>query len=660
VDDRPPLDPLLDQLVAVARASTTPDNSSEPFAAALAAALAPAFLREPAVLARRLGSARLTEVEAALFGLLVAAALSPDVLLDAAAARAARAPRGARLSFLLGLAAARLGARAEVLQALASGERLRALGFVEVAVEGPEGLIQDPYVFVPWRVIFALLGVVDLSPGVAAHARLEVGQQGVFDVPLTESVRSTVLATFGARPGVSVPPFAFALVGAPGSGRRTLARVIATHLGRPACVVRGASLLALDSAGRTHVLREATADCRLLGAVLIVTDASRLLALPELLALAASLLGLGCPHPSLLLLDAGDEARIPDFALGALTLEPPGRTERAQLWEHLFPDDFEAGPDLDLDLLAAGHELSPRAITNAMALAAVQANVRGSNRLSAADLESAAALQQAGGASRFVRVKRSRRGLDALVVPPDVRQRLDFFVAAARGRVDLLARWGFDDVLVSGRGLTALFTGKPGTGKTFAAELIAGELGLELWHVDLSGLVSKYVGETEKNIHSVFAATRARSVVLLLDEADALFGSRVEVKSATDKYANLEVNALLQELDAFEGVMILTSNLPENVDEAFRRRLLVQVDFPMPDADLRAELWRGLIPEEAPLSADVDFAKLARAFELTGGYIRNAAVCAAYAGLEGGNIRMADLERFAIEQSRAAGKLVRI
>jgi len=246
------------------------------------------------------------------------------------------------------------------------------------------------------------------------------------------------------------------------------------------------------------------------------------------------------------------------------------------------------------------------------------------------------------------------------VAPDELMEQLRFFVAAARGRAQVLTRWGFDEVLTSGRGLTALFTGPPGTGKTYTAELIAGELGLELWHVDLSALVSKYVGETEKNIQGLFAATRARSVVLLLDEADALFGSRVEVKSATDKYANLEVNALLQELDAFEGILILTSNLQENIDEAFRRRLLVHVAYPMPDAAMRALLWRKLVPEEAPLGDDVDFERLARAFDLTGGYIRNAALCAAYAGIGQGRIEMAALERFAVEQSRAAGKLVRL
>jgi SpoVK/Ycf46/Vps4 family AAA+-type ATPase len=190
--------------------------------------------------------------------------------------------------------------------------------------------------------------------------------------------------------------------------------------------------------------------------------------------------------------------------------------------------------------------------------------------------------------------------------------------------------WGFDAKLTSARGLTALFYGPPGTGKSMVAGLIARELGLELYRIDLSRVVSKWLGETEKNLAEVFDAAEDGQVVLLFDEADALFARRTEVKSSNDRYANLEVNYLLQRLDSFEGVAILTTNLDGSIDPAFKRRMSMRLQFPFPDEDIRKRLWAAHIPNATPVASDLDFGELARRFPLSGGYIRNSALRAAF------------------------------
>jgi SpoVK/Ycf46/Vps4 family AAA+-type ATPase len=194
----------------------------------------------------------------------------------------------------------------------------------------------------------------------------------------------------------------------------------------------------------------------------------------------------------------------------------------------------------------------------------------------------------------------------------------------------VMDQWGFSRRFSYGRGLSALFSGPPGTGKTMIAGLIAKELGLELFRVDLSRVVSKWVGETEKNLGTAFDEAHNARAILLFDEADALFGKRTEVRSSNDRYANLETNYLLQRIESFEGIVLLTTNRDTSIDEAFRRRLRFRIEFPTPDAAEREQLWRSMIPATAPLDPDVDFTALAERFQMTGGYIKNAAMRAAY------------------------------
>src|SRR4029077_11943522 len=198
-----------------------------------------------------------------------------------------------------------------------------------------------------------------------------------------------------------------------------------------------------------------------------------------------------------------------------------------------------------------------------------------------------------------------------LVLPPGHLALLHEIVHHVRHRTQVYERWGFADRTSRGLGVTALFSGESGTGKTLAAEVLARELGLDLYRIDLAATVSQYIGETEKNLRRVFEAAEASGAVLLFDEADALFGKRGEVKDGHDRYANLEIAYLLQRMEAYRGLAILTTNLRANVDRAFLRRLRFVLQFPFPNAPQRAEIWRRTFPAAAPLER-IDPEQLAR------------------------------------------------
>ncbi|HJN75104.1 MAG TPA: ATP-binding protein [Myxococcota bacterium] len=215
---------------------------------------------------------------------------------------------------------------------------------------------------------------------------------------------------------------------------------------------------------------------------------------------------------------------------------------------------------------------------------------------------------------------------DDLILEEKVKGKLQGLVDYIEHQETVFHRWGARDVRARGYGIKALFSGGPGTGKTMAAEVIANQLGLDMFKVDISQVISRWVGETEKNLKEIFDAAEGGTAVILFDEADALFGSRGEVKQAQDRFANQEVSFLLQRLEVFEGAAILTTNLQENIDAAFLRRFGAVVEFPMPSPEQRLELWERAIPKAAPRADDVELHYIADQFILSGGPIVNAAI----------------------------------
>lgn len=235
---------------------------------------------------------------------------------------------------------------------------------------------------------------------------------------------------------------------------------------------------------------------------------------------------------------------------------------------------------------------------------------------------------------------------DDLVLPDDLMQTLREIVAHVRQRAKVYGDWGFAARSQRGLGISSLFAGASGTGKTMAAEVLACELKLDLYRIDLSQVVSKYIGETEKNLSAVFDAAEAAGAILLFDEADALFGKRSEVKDSHDRYANIEVSYLLQRMEAYRGLAILTTNQHASLDLAFQRRIRFIVTFPFPDALQRARIWQRILPAGTPTAA-LDFGKLAR-LSVSGGNIRNIALSAAFLAADAGEpVRMSHLLRSA-------------
>ena len=257
------------------------------------------------------------------------------------------------------------------------------------------------------------------------------------------------------------------------------------------------------------------------------------------------------------------------------------------------------------------------------------------------------------------RVEWKQRWTD-LVLPSDQIDLLIELVARVRHRDQVLETWGFGAKIGKGHGIAALLSGPPGTGKSMIAGLVAAELGLDLYQVDLSRIASKYIGETEKQLGALFDAAESGQAMLLFDEADSLFGKRTEVKSSNDRYANLEVNYLLQRIEAFTGICLLTTNHESAIDEAFVRRLALHVRVPVPDEEQRARLWSAMLPPEAPVAAQVEaaLAALARDFVMTGGHIKNAVVRAAYLAADDGSaITAGHLRTGARAEYEAMGKL---
>jgi hypothetical protein len=332
-------------------------------------------------------------------------------------------------------------------------------------------------------------------------------------------------------------------------------------------------------------------------------------------------------------------------------LELPPQDEQRELWAQELRDDIRAD-----DPVFSPFRMGPRQIRRAVAAGRAHAASEGSS-FDAVALAAGARGQNSAGLGRLARRVVPDATWDDIVLPHETDEQLAQVVARVAHRQQVLDDWRLRRGGGRGEGITAMFAGDSGTGKTLAAEVIAHALGLDMYVIDLSTVVDKYVGETEKNLEKIFTEAEGINGILFFDEADALFGKRSEVSDARDRYANVEVAYLLQRMEQFDGLAVLASNLKGNIDEAFARRLSVVVDFPDPDEEHRRRLWVRLLGE-APLDADVEFDFLAAAFPLTGGNIRNIAVTASYlAAADGTAVTMGCLIRGVQIEYRKLGRL---
>ncbi len=513
-------------------------------------------------------------------------------------------------------------------------ERLVALGLIEAAAEVTVSLFRRP-VRATDRVLELARGRFELDPDLAGVTTLV----SAIEVQRGRDPAATVAALVQVRDGALV-----IVHGAEGVGRATAARRAIAATGRATLEVRCGEL-ARDPNGLVRQLRALRREERLHGAVLLLRDLDGLEDRRDIVQRT-----LFAGHATAVLATARAMLTWPTcIALVGVRVELPSVETRATVWAQALPS---AGAGFAQEV--AARYTIPAGTIRQVASAVVAAG--GTCDVDAVHVALRQHLEQRllGLADRI----ETRQTWDDLVLPIEELDQLIELVARVRHRHQVLETWGFADKVGRGLGLAALLSGPPGTGKTMIAGLVARELGLDLYQVDLSRIVSKYIGETEKQLGALFDAAEAGHAILLFDEADSLFGKRTEVKSSNDRYANLEVNYLLQRMEAFRGICLLTTNHETAIDPAFRRRIAFHVRVPMPEVAQRALLWRSMIPARASCADDLDMSGLASAFTMSGGYIKNAVLRAAFlAADEGAPIGQAHLWRAARAESEAMGTI---
>jgi hypothetical protein len=528
---------------------------------------------------------------------------------------------------LCGAALSDAGARARLLSGpLVTGDLL--------VLEDPDRPLPGRALRVPERVVGHLLGDdtpdPDLTAVLTAPAEVPWGDP----TPLVRALRAGVLLAYLREPATgSARVLAAEALRAQGHD------VVGLDLTRLAGERDAAGLVAL--AVREARLRDAGIVA---GPVLAVT------AHPALLrALRAD------PQPVMLF---GDTAWDPVWTdRPPVVVDVPASTaaERTGLWQEALAGVL---PGPEILRATAQFRLGPEQVARAARTARAQAALGADGALTGAHLQAGARAENGSALDRLARRVDPAVGWPDLVLPEPVLQSLRELALRARHREQVLGDWAMRPGAGRGHGVAALFAGDSGTGKTMSAEVVAKELGLDLYVVDLATVVDKYVGETEKNLERIFTAASGVNGVLLFDEADAVFGRRSEVKDAHDRYANIESAYLLQRMETFDGLVVLATNLRANIDEAFTRRLDVIVDFPLPDPEHRALLWDRCLGRLMARAEDLDLDFLGRAFELAGGGIRSAAVTAAYLAAEAGApVTMAHLVTAVQREYRKLGRL---
>lgn len=319
----------------------------------------------------------------------------------------------------------------------------------------------------------------------------------------------------------------------------------------------------------------------------------------------------------------------------------PTVEERGQLWRFFLDNsNVSVNSDVDLEAIAAEFRLTGGQIRSAVNTAIQVAYWRDpqNHLLSSEDIYASCRSQSSPNLAALAKKIIPHYTRDDIVLPQEQMAQLEEILNTVRYRALVLEQWGFNRKLSLGKGVNILFTGPPGTGKTMAADVMANELGLDLYKIDLSNVVSKYIGETEKNLSHIFDEAQSTNAILFFDEADALFGKRTAVRDAHDRYANIEVGYLLQQMEEYDGVTILATNLRRNMDDAFVRRIAFVVRFPVPNVEDRLRIWERIWPPETPLMDNLDLPFMAQQFELQGGSIKNIALAAAFLAASDGQV----------------------
>jgi SpoVK/Ycf46/Vps4 family AAA+-type ATPase len=550
-------------------------------------------------------------------------------------------------------------------QRLTASAPLRTYNFLHLSPDLPQGpaSLLSRTLTVDERIVDYLLGMDDLDPRLTLFAQRLMPRAQLADLVLATEVKQRLLRLLDKSETAGERLMLY-FQGPGGVGKRTTAEALCRESARELVVIDGERLLHSQPAAFAGTVRLALREARLRNAALYWEGFEALLAddkrplreefLRELITESdlTFLAGVSSWEPTDVM---------PQTRFVRLEFPLPTYADRVQLWTLALNDTAAKPSDVDVQVLASRFRLSGGQIRDAAATARSLGRWRDpqAEPVGMADLTAACRFHSNPQLARLAQKITPHYSWEDLILPADRLQQLRELRDWVKHRAQVYDEWGFNDKLSLGKGLNVLFAGPSGTGKTMAAEVIARDLGLDLYKIDLSTVVSKYIGETEKNLSRIFAEAATSNAILFFDEADALFGKRSEVRDAHDRYANIEIGYLLQKMEEYEGIVMLATNLRKNLDDAFVRRMHFTLEFPFPSEPERRRMWARIWPEGVPRSTEVDVEFLARRFEVTGGNIRNIALAAAFlAAANGGQVTMQHLLQATRREYQKIGKVV--
>jgi SpoVK/Ycf46/Vps4 family AAA+-type ATPase len=527
----------------------------------------------------------------------------------------------------------------------------------------PQSPLLGQYLKVDARVVDYLFDHDEIDSRLAPYVRYRATQTSIDD-PLLPTDLKDRLWRLAHDHDSTDSALIFYLQGPYGVGKEATATALARDLGMGLLAVDGEKLVGAETLPFAIALRLVAREALLQNAVLFWRGFDTLLG-DERRTWRDLLLRMVEERPGLTVL-AGNSAWEPvnalrDRSFVRVELPSPTYAERVRLWPLSLNGDTPVEADVELNALATMFRFTPGQIVDAAATARSLARWRDpeNGRVAMGDLHLACRLQSNRKLAELARRITPHYTWSAIVLPTDRMQQLREIVNQVKYRARVYEEWGFDRKLALGKGVNVLFAGPSGTGKTMAADIMAGELGLDLYKIDLSTIVSKYIGETEKNLALIFHEAENSNAILFFDEADALFGKRSEVRDSHDRYANIEISYLLQRMEEYDGMVILATNLHKNMDDAFVRRMHFTVEFPFPDARHRRRIWENIWPDATPCSPDLDLDFAARRFEIAGGNIRNVALAAAFlAAADGKSVDMGHLLHAMQREYQKMGKVI--
>ena len=526
--------------------------------------------------------------------------------------------------------------------------RLRALRIMERSDGGPADLHETRQTWaISRRVLEMLHGGMEIDHALTNVVALPDKILFVDDLAIDP------VAIAAVRKAIQNRDVALCVSGMPGLGRRSLLVAVAAEADLNVLEIK-AERLAKERPALAVQLRSIARECRILARVPLIVGIDAL----DTDALDALDTELVSRVSSIVLATSGTEQpgiRWRDRPAIVVELDHPRTAQRARLWTAALGEDAPQ----DADYLATRFPMAPALI--ARAAEAAKARVEPGARLDDEDVYAGIRSILDDKLSGFASRQTVTQTWEDLVLAGDQMTAIRELIARIRQRTKVMESWRFaEKVGNKGLGVSALFHGVPGSGKSMVCGLIAKELGLDLYMVDMSKITSKWIGETEKALASLFDAAEAAHAVLMIDEADSLLGRRTDQKTSNDRYANQTTNFLLYRLEAYTGIVFMTTNHEANMDPAFARRLSLRLRFDLPEAEEREQLWRAMLPREAPVEANIDFASLARRYEMSGGYIRNAVLRAAFlaADSKAGRLTGALLERAARAEAESMGKII--